>query len=99
MNPLAFMGASPGAGEILLILLVVLMLFGAKKVPELARSIGRALSEFRRAAREMQDELLRADQEPPGALPADDPSRHRDDLPAAAEQAPESSPEDPHENA
>ncbi|HEX2154002.1 MAG TPA: twin-arginine translocase TatA/TatE family subunit [Acidimicrobiia bacterium] len=39
-------------GEILIILLVVLLLFGARKLPELARSIGASAKEFRRGVSE-----------------------------------------------
>ena len=38
-----------GTGEILLILLVVLLLFGAKRLPELARGLGKGINEFRDA--------------------------------------------------
>jgi sec-independent protein translocase protein TatA len=37
-----------GMGEILLLLLVLVLLFGAKRLPELARSLGRSLSEFKK---------------------------------------------------
>jgi len=46
-----------GAPEILLILIVVLLLFGGKRLPELARSIGKGLAEFRRAAQSVQQDL------------------------------------------
>jgi len=46
-----------GFGEILLIALVVLVFFGPKKLPEIGKSLGKGLSEFRRAAREMQDSV------------------------------------------
>jgi sec-independent protein translocase protein TatA len=46
-----------GASEILLLLIVVLLLFGGKRLPELARSIGKGLAEFRRATQEVQREL------------------------------------------
>ena len=36
-----------GAGEIILILLVILILFGAKKIPELAKGLGKGMSEFK----------------------------------------------------
>jgi len=36
-----------GTGEIIVILVVVLLLFGAKRIPELARSLGRGVSQFK----------------------------------------------------
>ncbi len=52
------LGSSIGAGEILLILAVVLLLFGAQRLPSIARSLGRALEEFRRSARELTGNVL-----------------------------------------
>ena len=46
-----------GTGEILMILLIVLIFFGAKKIPELAQGLGKGVKEFRKAARDVQDEL------------------------------------------
>lgn len=43
---------SVGPGEILLLLAVLLLLFGAKKLPELARSMGQASKEFRKGVRD-----------------------------------------------
>jgi sec-independent protein translocase protein TatA len=51
MNLALFTGM-PGYGEVLLILAVILLLFGAKKLPELSRSLGRSLSEFKRGKQE-----------------------------------------------
>ena len=48
---------SLGFGEILLILLIVLLLFGAKRLPELARGLGQGMREFRKATSEIQDEI------------------------------------------
>jgi sec-independent protein translocase protein TatA len=42
----------PGHSEIILIVFIVLLLFGAKKLPELARSLGTSLSEFKRGQKE-----------------------------------------------
>jgi sec-independent protein translocase protein TatA len=46
-----------GTGEIILILLIVLIFFGAKKIPELAQGLGKGLREFRKAAKDIQDEV------------------------------------------
>jgi sec-independent protein translocase protein TatA len=44
-----------GAPELLIILVVVLLVFGSKKLPELARSMGRATKEFRKGLRDPGD--------------------------------------------
>ncbi|MCS7143478.1 MAG: twin-arginine translocase TatA/TatE family subunit [Archaeoglobaceae archaeon] len=46
-----------GTQEIILIILVVLLLFGASKIPELARSLGRGVAEFKKAQRQAEIEL------------------------------------------
>jgi len=43
-----------GGQELLLILLIVIILFGAKKIPELAKGLGTGLREFRKAAQEIE---------------------------------------------
>lgn len=52
-----------GGGELLVIFVVFLLLFGAKKLPGIARSLGKSVSEFQRAAREVREEFLNADKE------------------------------------
>lgn len=55
-----------GGWEIVLILAVVLILFGAKKLPELAKGLGTGIKEFKKATREVQDEITNAvDDAPP----------------------------------
>lgn len=49
-----------GPVELIIILAVALMVFGPAKLPELGRALGRGVREFRRAAREVTDELERA---------------------------------------
>jgi sec-independent protein translocase protein TatA len=49
-----------GTTEILVIAVVVLVLFGAKKVPELMKGVGTGIKEFKKASRDVQDELHRA---------------------------------------
>jgi sec-independent protein translocase protein TatA len=46
-----------GSQEILLIFLVIVLLFGASKLPELARSMGRSMGEFKRGQVEVEKEL------------------------------------------
>jgi sec-independent protein translocase protein TatA len=54
-----------GGGEIILILAVVLILFGAKKLPELAKGLGQGIKEFKKATRDVTDEMHAAMEEPP----------------------------------
>ena len=55
-----------GGWEIVLILAVVLILFGAKKLPELAKGLGQGIKEFKKATRDVTDELSSAmDDTPP----------------------------------
>lgn len=49
-----------GGWEIVLILAVVLILFGAKKLPELAKGLGQGIKEFKKATREVTDEVTSA---------------------------------------
>jgi sec-independent protein translocase protein TatA len=46
-----------GMSELLIILIVVLLLFGPKKLPELARGLGRSIQEFKKAADDVKKEL------------------------------------------
>jgi sec-independent protein translocase protein TatA len=47
----------PGGIEIILIVLVILLLFGAKRIPELARGIGQGIQEFRKASDDIKKEI------------------------------------------
>jgi TatA/E family protein of Tat protein translocase len=55
-----------GTQELLIILLVVLLLFGAKRIPEVARSLGKGLGDFRDAMSGVERELKGGLQNPPG---------------------------------
>jgi sec-independent protein translocase protein TatA len=64
-----------GATELIIVLAIILLLFGAKRIPELARSLGRGKHEFHRGASEDADALREQDQ-----LPEDDEgSAHPED--------------------
>lgn len=47
-----------GSGEIIVILCVILILFGGKKLPEFAKSLGKGIREFKRACQGEEDETL-----------------------------------------
>ena len=50
---------SVGTPEILLILVIALLLFGPQKLPELGKSLGRAIREFKKASSELQETIER----------------------------------------
>lgn len=67
-----------GGWEVIVILAVVLILFGSKKLPELARGLGQGIREFKKATREVTDEIQNADvdnaPQPQRRLPANNPA-------------------------
>ena len=56
-----------GGWEWVIVILAVLLLFGAKKIPELARGLGQGIKEFKKATREVTDEIHNAAEEKPVA--------------------------------
>lgn len=50
----------PGIGELWPILVIVLLLFGGRKLPELARSMGSSITQFRKGLKDAQDEVEEA---------------------------------------
>ena len=50
---------SPSGGEIIFILIAVLLLFGANKIPELARGLGKGIREIKNATGEIQSEITK----------------------------------------
>jgi len=49
--------------EMIVIFLIILLLFGAKKIPELARGIGKGMGEFKKAKTDFEDEIKRGEVE------------------------------------
>jgi sec-independent protein translocase protein TatA len=60
IGTLLAIGGAPGGDELLLVFVVFLLLFGAKRLPGMAHSLGRALESMRRAMREAREELTAA---------------------------------------
>ncbi|MBF0479162.1 MAG: twin-arginine translocase TatA/TatE family subunit [Candidatus Omnitrophica bacterium] len=47
-----------GMGELLVILMIILVLFGARRLPDLARSLGESIREFKKAGRDTEEKNL-----------------------------------------
>ena len=87
-----------GWPEIMGIIVICLILFGAKKVPELMRGLGKGINEFKRATREVQDDLQRAIEEDPPSPRRKEPETHAVAQPTPTEEIKETehSPADSH---
>ncbi|MFT5365782.1 MAG: sec-independent protein translocase protein TatA [Candidatus Latescibacterota bacterium] len=59
-----------GPTEMILILLVALLLFGAKRIPEIAQGLGKGITEFKRAVRDVQVEIEDVAEAPPPPAPS-----------------------------
>ena len=64
-------GGIPAGPELLIILLVLVLLFGANKIPKLARSTGQAMGEFKKGREEVEDELQQMQDGEPSDAAAD----------------------------
>ena len=51
------MFGSLGATEIILIIVAIVLLFGAKKIPELAQGVGKGMKEFKKAVKEVEEDI------------------------------------------
>jgi|TARA_B110000438_G_scaffold235332_1_gene232036 sec-independent protein translocase protein TatA len=58
-TPIAFIQGI-GAPELLVVFLIVLLFFGAKRLPELARGLGKSMKEFKKATQEVQEDFQEA---------------------------------------
>jgi TatA/E family protein of Tat protein translocase len=66
----AFLGGAVGPGEVLVVLAAILILFGPKRLPELARSLGRMLHEFQRASHDFRKQVETLDEPVPSRTPS-----------------------------
>ncbi|GAA0509491.1 sec-independent protein translocase protein TatA [Halorubrum aquaticum] len=57
VTAIPLIGGIPAGPELLIILLVLVLLFGANKIPKLARSTGQAMGEFKKGREEVEEEL------------------------------------------
>ena len=73
--------------DTVLILVIALLLFGPKNLPKMARGIGKSMEEFRRAAREIETEIMK---EPEPTTPPPPPPPPASETPALTEGTPES---------
>ena len=46
-----------GMGELIVIFLIILLLFGATRLPQIARALGRSIKEFKKGTKEIKDEI------------------------------------------
>jgi TatA/E family protein of Tat protein translocase len=83
-----------GGTELLMIMLVTLLLFGSKRLPELARGLGKAMRDFRKAASGLEEELKRAMETPSPPQPRQplDPPRADLSIPGPAQPSPPAAP-------
>jgi sec-independent protein translocase protein TatA len=58
-----------GGSELLVVLLVVLIFFGPKKMPEMGKNIGKGIREFKKAMRDIQDDVEKSMKEPAAPPP------------------------------
>ena len=61
MTTISFLAFSLGGPEVAIIFVLMLLLFGAKKLPELARGMGKSLGEFKKAKQEFEEEIKYGD--------------------------------------
>jgi sec-independent protein translocase protein TatA len=71
-SAIPLIGGIPAGPELLIILLVLVLLFGANKIPKLARSTGQAMGEFKKGREQVEDELKQMqDEDDDSAVKAD----------------------------
>lgn len=57
MNTFSTLAFAPGIPELIIVLVVILILFGPKKLPDLSRAIGKSIGEFKRGRQEIDEEM------------------------------------------
>ncbi|MEX0798733.1 MAG: twin-arginine translocase TatA/TatE family subunit [Bacteriovoracaceae bacterium] len=83
-----------GVGEIVIILFIALIFIGPKKLPELAKGLGKGMREFQNAAKGLQDHIKNPIEETKQEILNDSPSARPDDSQAVAQNE-ATAPEEP----
>ena len=76
---------SIGMPELIIIFVIALIIFGPRKLPELGRSLGKSLAEFKRASNELRstlEEEIRLEEQKPEPKPKTEPSRTGEAVPS-----------------
>jgi len=88
---------SLGVPELIIIFVVALIVFGPKKLPELGKSLGKGLAEFRRASNELkstiEEEVRAIEAEPPARHSSEPEPESKSELESKPEPEPESKPD------
>jgi len=97
-SEIAFLAGAPGPGELVVLFLVILVLFGPRRLPEIARMIGRTLEELRRASYDFRRQVMDIERDVPDT---DTPSSRHAEQPRDVEPEggvpPENGGEDKHD--
>lgn len=72
--------------ELVIIMVVILLLFGAKRIPEIAGSVGKGIKEFKKEMNDIERSVSSTDMGPPPRLTSDDLQRPTAQSPASTEQ-------------
>ncbi len=67
MSPIltpAFLAGAPGPMELIVIFLLILVLFGPRRLPEIAKMIGKTIQELRRASEDFKEQIMSIESDP-----------------------------------
>ena len=76
-----------GYPEMVVIFLIILLLFGAKKLPQLARGVGKSMGEFKKAKDEFEHEITRAEDEVTAEVKSEVTSTPKESTPRKEEES------------